>query len=70
MRAFALVASCLVGLNPDDSKAVTEFYEVTLPTYPEPAQDFVADYLISCTRLPEADELKMVKDCVDSHMTT
>ncbi len=63
-EAFAAVAATLGGVAPDDPDAVRQFYEKRLPTYSEPVQNLIGDYLIATTSAPSATDLDRLKKLV------
>lgn len=65
MEAFALVASTLSGIDPEDDAAVKRFYETTFAGYPVAARELVADFLIGQTDVPANDALRKLKRQVD-----
>ena len=63
-QAFAVVASTLERIDPEDRGAVTRFYQTRFVEYPPKVQALISDFLIGQTAVPSDDALRALKQAV------
>ncbi len=63
-QAFAVVASTLERIDPEDRGAVTRFYLTRFVEYPPKVQALISDFLIGQTAVPSDDALWALKQAV------
>jgi hypothetical protein len=65
-QAFAVVASTLAGIDPEDREAVSQFYETKFVKYPSKTRELISDFLIGQTHVPSDDALLALKQAISA----
>ena len=63
-QAFAVVASTLERIDPEDRGAVTRFYQTRFVEYPPKVQALISNFLVGQTAVPSYDALRALKPAV------